>query len=167
MWYSGINITCHYTALEISKLEQKYEIIHYISRCFTIIFSIQSLDHHFIFLHKNTFIPSLFKNREMANNINPYREWLESWPDPSTISAETMQVAEEIAWKEVLYKIHPTMDEDEKRADITRFLQTLITHSFPEVEVIFITFILLFYCSLQIYNYIYFRYPSNLYFKYK
>ncbi|XP_074323384.1 uncharacterized protein LOC141660307 [Apium graveolens] len=67
--------------------------------------------------------------------INPYRKWLECQPDPSSIAAETMQAAEEIAWKEVLYKIHPTWDDEEKRADITLFLRTLINHSFPGVEV--------------------------------
>lgn len=89
--------------------------------------------------------------KEAAAMINPYRKWLERRPDPSSIDAERMQVAEEIAGREVLHKIHPTLDEDEKRADITLFLQTLITHSFHGVEVIFfITLIdFSFYCCLH------------------
>lgn len=71
-----------------------------------------------------------------SETTNEYREQLESQPDPSTISAKIMAVAEKITWKEVLFRIHPTWDEFEKRAGIILFLQTMVTHSFEGIQVI-------------------------------
>lgn len=59
----------------------------------------------------------------------------QSRPDPSAISAKIMAVAEKITWKEVLFRIHPTLDEHEKRADIILFLQEIVTQSFDGIQV--------------------------------
>lgn len=75
---------------------------------------------------------------EAATNDNVFRQLLEDPPDPSRISAERMEVAEKITWKEVLFTLHPTVDDQEKRADIILYLQTIITNSFEGIQVIFL-----------------------------
>lgn len=70
-----------------------------------------------------------------ATNINKIRQELESGRDPSMISAESMEAGEKAAWKEVLLKISPTLDADEKRADIIVFLQTIISQYFKGIQV--------------------------------
>ncbi|KAK1364849.1 PAP-associated domain-containing protein [Heracleum sosnowskyi] len=71
---------------------------------------------------------------EDSTNEYQFRQLLESRPDPSTISAEIMAVAEKITWNEVLFRIHPTLDEFEKRADIILFLQEMVTQSFEGIQ---------------------------------
>lgn len=68
---------------------------------------------------------------------NEYRQQPESRPDPSMISAEIMEVAEKTTCKEVLFRVHPTLDENEKRVDVILYLQA-IAQSIEGVQVIFI-----------------------------
>ncbi|XP_074323385.1 uncharacterized protein LOC141660308 [Apium graveolens] len=70
-----------------------------------------------------------------SESTDEYYQWLpDSRPDPSTISTEIMAVAEKATWKEVLFRIHPTLDEHEKRADIILFLQEIVTQSFDGIQ---------------------------------